>query len=120
MQKSQDFASKKPVGRPQKAAAKRTLSAPQVAASRKKPKDDVKYIFLPPSAQQKSAVLIMTQTREPNLKNPKKLLQNMKERLIEAMEDEEDIAESLKALGEIKSGKEKWLSLDQVKAKYGL
>ena len=115
MQKNEELASKQSVDKQKKGVAKRAVSA-----SRKKQKDAVKYIFLAPSGQQKSAVLIMTRGGELNVKNPKKLLKNMNERLIEAMEDEEDIAESLKALEELKSGKVKWLSLDQVKAKYGL
>ena len=54
------------------------------------------------------------------MKSFKKLLRDMKDRLITAMEDEEDIAESLKALEELKSGKTQGIPWKRVKAKYGL
>ena len=66
------------------------------------------------------AGLIAMEEVERDMKSFKKLLRDMKDRLITAMEDEEDIAESLKALEELKSGKAQGIPWKQVKAKYGL
>ena len=66
------------------------------------------------------AGLIAMEEVEQDMKSFKKLLRDMKDRLITAMEDEEDIAESLKALEELKSGKVQGIPWKQVKAKYGL